>query len=144
MPVDGKSGDGKPAPGADPGRGVKGDLSPEERLALERRSGELGRKLDAARETGVHGGRPRASGGRDNSGALGRAMRLSAELIGGVVAGGALGWYLDKWLGNQKPWLFILFFLLGAAAGMMNVIRGAMREKTPPLPSVKDERDEDK
>ena len=71
-------------------------------------------------------------------------MRLSAELIGGVVAGGAIGWYLDKWLGNEKPWLFILFFLLGAAAGMMNVIRAAMREKTPPLPSVKDERDEDK
>ena len=38
----------------------------------------------------------------------------------------------------------VLFFLLGAAAGMLNVIRAAMREKTPPLPSVKDERDDDK
>jgi F0F1-type ATP synthase assembly protein I len=39
--------------------------------------------------------------------------------------------------------MFILFFLLGAAAGMINVIRIAMREKTPPPPSAKDERDED-
>ncbi len=100
--------------------------------------------LEAARETGAHGGRTKASGGSGNSGAMGRAMRLSAELIGGVVAGGLIGWYLDKWLGNEKPWLFILFFLIGAAAGMMNVIRASMREKTPPLPSVKDERDEDK
>ena len=74
---------------------------------------------------------------------MGRALRLSAELIGGIVVGSAIGWYLDGVLGNQKPYLFILFFLLGAAAGMLNVIRTAMREKTPPLPSVKDERDED-
>lgn len=133
MPVDGK-----------PGSAPHGNLTPEERAALERRSGELGRKLEAARETGTHGRRPKPSSGSGNSGAMGRAMRLSAELVGGVVVGGAIGWYLDKWLGNEKPWLFILFFLLGAASGMLNVIRAAMREKTPPLPSAPDERDEDK
>lgn len=74
---------------------------------------------------------------------MGRALRLSAELIGGIVVGSAIGWYLDGALGNKKPYLFILFFLLGAAAGMLNIIRTALREKTPPLPSVKDERDED-
>lgn len=117
-------------------------MTPEERAALEKRSSELGRKLSAARQTG--NGAPKASpsdGGRGE--AMGRALRLSAELIGGIVVGSAIGWYLDGVLGNRKPYLFILFFLLGAAAGMLNVIRTAMREKTPPLPSVKDERDED-
>jgi ATP synthase protein I len=130
MPVDGK-----------PGQGPRGELSPEERAALEKRSNELGQKLDAVRQTDE--GR-RKVGARDGRGeAMGRALRLSAELIAGVVVGSAIGWYLDKLMGNQKPYMFILFFLLGAAAGMMNVIRTAMREKTPPLPSVKDERDED-
>jgi len=130
MPVDGK-----------PGQGPRGELSPEERAALEQRSNELGRKLDAARQTGKGS---RQEGARDGRGeALGRAFRLSAELIAGIVVGSAIGWYLDWLMGNQKPFMFILFFLLGAAAGMMNVIRVAMREKTPPLPSVKDERDED-
>ncbi|MGD9804164.1 MAG: AtpZ/AtpI family protein [Hyphomicrobiaceae bacterium] len=130
MPVDGK-----------PGQGPRGELSPEERAALEKRSNELGQKLDAVRQTDE--GR-RKAGARDGRGeAMGRALRLSAELIAGVVVGSAIGWYLDKLMGNQKPYMFILFFLLGAAAGMMNVIRTAMREKTPPLPSVKDERDED-
>ena len=132
MPVDGK-----------PGPKPHGDLSPEERAALERRSSELGRKLDAARHAGELGSRPKPHSNGDRGGAMGRAMRLSAELVGGVVVGSLIGWYLDKWLGNEKPWLFILFFLFGAAAGMLNIIRGAMREKTPPLPSVKDERDED-
>ena len=69
-------------------------------------------------------------------------MRASADLIGGIVAGGLIGWYLDKWLGTDKPVMFVLFFLLGAAAGILNVIRVAMREKTPPAPSVPDD-DED-
>lgn len=130
MPVDGK-----------PGQGPRGELSPEERAALERRSSELGRKLDAARQTGQGG---RQTGGRDGRGeAMGRALRLSAELIAGIVVGSAIGWYLDGLMGNRKPFMFILFFLLGAAAGMINVIRIAMREKTPPPPSAKDERDED-
>lgn len=64
-------------------------------------------------------------------------MRAAAELIGGVVVGGALGWFLDQWL-NTKPWLFIVCFLLGSAAGMLNIIRSASQEKTPPAPSVKD------
>lgn len=130
MPVDGK-----------PGQGPRGELSPEERAALEQRSNELGRKLDAVRQAG---GGSRQNGARDGRGeAMGRALRLSAELIAGVVVGSAIGWYLDKLMGNQKPFMFILFFLLGAAAGMMNVIRTAMRENTPPPPSGKDERDED-
>lgn len=128
--------DGKPGPGP------RGELSPEDRARLERRSSELGRKLDEARQTeGARRGTA-AKGGKGE--AMGRALRLSAELIGGIVVGGAIGWYLDGVLGNQKPYLFILFFLLGAAAGMLNVIRSALREKTPPLPSVKDERDEDR
>ncbi|MDX2157392.1 MAG: AtpZ/AtpI family protein [Hyphomicrobiaceae bacterium] len=132
MPDDGK-----------PGHEPRGELSPEERAALERRSSELGRKLDVARQTGTSGHRPGQAGdGAGNGKAMGRAMRLSAELVAGVVVGGAIGWWLDQWLDNKKPWLFILFFLLGAAAGMLNLIRAAMREKTPSLPSVKDERDQ--
>jgi ATP synthase protein I len=114
-------------------------LTPEERRELERRSSELGRKLREARQE--QGGQRRTSAGSGKSEAMARAFRVSAELIGGIVVGGAMGWYLDSWLGS-RPWLFILFFLLGTAAGMMNVIRMALREKTPPLPSVPDERDE--
>ncbi len=131
MSVDGKS-----------GREPKGAISPEERAALERRSGELGRKLEEARHEQL-GARPGPAASSDKGAAMGKALRLSAELLAGIIVGSAIGWYLDKWLGNQKPWFFILFFLLGAAAGMMNLIRSAMREKTPPLPSVRDERDDD-
>lgn len=122
--------------------GPRGEMAPEDRDAFKKRSEELGRKLDQMQH------RREETAGKTTSGAgkgdaMSRALRVSAELIGGIVVGSAIGWYLDGWLGNQKPWFFVLFFLLGAAAGMMNIIRMAMRERTPPLPSVKDEREDD-
>lgn len=134
MSVDGNSGS---AP--------HGNLSPEERAALEQRSSDLGRKLEQARHAQPGGRQPADAGdtGGKSGAAMGRAMRLSAELIAGVLVGGVFGWYVDQWLGNKKPWFFIVFFLLGAAAGMLNLIRAAMRETTPRRPSVRDERDED-
>ena len=42
---------------------------------------------------------------------MGRAWRVAAELIGGIIVGSAIGYFLDRWLGLNKPWFFILFFL---------------------------------
>ena len=46
----------------------------------------------------------------------------------GSLSAVLIGWALDRWLGNEKPWLFILFFLLGAAAGILNVVRMAAKD----------------
>jgi ATP synthase protein I len=56
--------------------------------------------------------------------AAGWVFRLSVELVVGLVVGGGIGWLLDRWLGTS-PLLLILFFLVGAAAGMYNVVRAA-------------------
>lgn len=119
-----------------------GGLSPEDRAAFENRAAEIGDKLNQAKgrhpsSVGQVGG-----GSSDKGAALGRALRISTELIGGIVVGCAIGWALDRWLGNEKPWFFILFFVLGAAAGITNVVRSASKEKTPPAPSVPDEDDD--
>jgi ATP synthase protein I len=50
------------------------------------------------------------------------AFRIGTELVAGIAVGVGIGWALDRWLGT-KPWLMIAFFVLGAAAGMMNVFR---------------------
>ena len=53
---------------------------------------------------------------------LGFAFRISTELVAGVVLGVAIGLGLDYWL-DTRPWFMILFFFLGAGAGMLNVYR---------------------
>jgi ATP synthase protein I len=56
--------------------------------------------------------------------ALGKALRLSTELVAGVFVGGLIGWFLDRWTG-LSPLFLIIFLLLGIAAGIMNAVRAA-------------------
>ena len=53
---------------------------------------------------------------------LGFAFRISTELVAGVAMGVGIGLGLDYWL-DTRPWFMIVFFFLGAAAGMLNVYR---------------------
>mgnify|MGYP000930959243 CR=1 FL=1 len=53
---------------------------------------------------------------------LGVAFTVTAYIVTGIAVGAGLGWLLDAWLGT-KPWLFVVFFFLGAASGMLNVYR---------------------
>ena len=57
---------------------------------------------------------------------MGNAFKLGTELVAAVGVGTIIGFILDSWFGT-KPWLILIFFFLGAAAGMLNVIRAANR-----------------
>tara|TARA_B100001248_G_scaffold115199_1_gene86224 strand:- start:54 stop:338 length:285 start_codon:yes stop_codon:yes gene_type:complete len=57
---------------------------------------------------------------------MGNAFKLGTELVAAVAVGTIIGFILDTWF-DTKPWLIIIFFFLGAAAGMLNVIRAANR-----------------
>ena len=57
---------------------------------------------------------------------MGSAFKLGTELVAAVAVGTIIGFILDNWF-DTKPWLIIIFFFLGAAAGMLNVIRAANR-----------------
>ena len=57
---------------------------------------------------------------------MGNAFKLGTELVASVAVGTIIGFILDNWFGT-KPWLIIIFFFLGAVAGMLNVIRAAKR-----------------
>jgi len=56
----------------------------------------------------------------------GTGIQVGVELIAGVAGGGLLGYGLDRWLATW-PLLFIVFFFLGAGAGMLNAYRHIRR-----------------
>ena len=59
-----------------------------------------------------------------NAASLGKAMKISTELVAAVVVGTTIGFILDNSF-DTKPWLTIVFFFMGVAAGIMNVIKSA-------------------
>ena len=64
---------------------------------------------------------------KENRGSfMGNAFKLGTELVAAVLVGTIIGFILDTWF-DTKPWLIIIFFFLGAAAGMLNVIKTANR-----------------
>ncbi|HML27520.1 MAG TPA: AtpZ/AtpI family protein [Hyphomicrobium sp.] len=127
-------------------RPESGEISPEDREAIRKRSAELGQKLDAFKAQKAKAERSVGGGPQDQS-AYGAAFKFAAELIVGVVVGGGIGWALDRQFGTA-PWLMIVMVIIGFAAGLLNVVRAAQeaQAKNEPLqkaaPSVKDDDDE--
>ncbi|MBT5766361.1 MAG: F0F1 ATP synthase assembly protein [Kordiimonadaceae bacterium] len=81
---------------------------------------DLSSRVSAAREANE----PKESRGFREATTYGIATRLVAELVAGILVGVLFGWYLDQFL-NTKPWLMIILIMIGAAAGIMNVMRAA-------------------
>jgi ATP synthase protein I len=107
------------------GEGVgRGEISPADRADFERRVGDLGKQLGEARSQYAEGEPPKDSAVRARGMAYG--LRMASELVGAVLVGGLIGYFLDQWLGSW-PWMFLVFFMLGFAAGVLNVIRGFTR-----------------
>ena len=57
---------------------------------------------------------------------LGQAFKMSTELVSAVLVGTIIGFILDNWFGT-KPWLILIFFFVGVAAGIMNVVKTAKK-----------------
>ena len=61
---------------------------------------------------------------KKNTSSLGAALKLSTEMVAAVLVGSIIGFILDNWF-DSKPWLTVIFFFAGSAAGILNVIRSA-------------------
>ncbi len=118
----------------------RGEISAEDRAKFKERASNLSKKLDAVKARNA----PPDPVDRVRGAAMGQAMKIAIELVVGVAVGGFIGWYLDGQLGT-KPWLLIVFLILGFSAGMANIIRTArkLQAQAEPLqraaPAVKDD-----
>ena len=61
-----------------------------------------------------------------NAASLGKALKISTELVASVVVGSTIGFLLDNWF-DTKPLLIICFFIMGVAAGILNVFKSAKK-----------------
>jgi F0F1-type ATP synthase assembly protein I len=77
----------------------------------------------------------------------GALSSVGLSFVFAIVIGAWVGRKMDTWLGTA-PWLFMLFFFAGLAAGVLNVYRtvsrafppSSARPVTPPVPTEDDDR----
>ena len=69
--------------------------------------------------------KPEANGEGANSG-FGMAYRVSIELVVALVVCTGIGWGLDQLFG-WTPWAMLAGLVLGAAAGINNAVKTAMK-----------------
>jgi ATP synthase protein I len=80
----------------------------------------LDEQLDKARAARRPGQTTDGNPGLQQGLALG--LRIGVELVTAVIVSVGLGWAIDRWLGT-RPWVMLVMFFLGVAAGMLNVYR---------------------
>jgi ATP synthase protein I len=108
------------------GNGSRKQSSSDE-AALSARLGSLDQRLSEVRDsrkirTDQSGNEQDAAQAKASAMAVG--LRLSSELVAGVLVGAGLGWGFDRLL-STSPWGLIIFLLLGFTAGVINVMRAA-------------------
>jgi ATP synthase protein I len=126
---------------------ARGEISPEDRAAFKKRAASLGARLEQvkAESRAKRGPDPDA---RARGNALGQAMKIAIELVVGIAVGGFVGKVLDDQFGT-KPWLLIVFLMLGFIAGLLNIVRTARRLQAEAEPlqrsakAVPDDEDDD-
>jgi len=79
-------------------------------------------RLEGARKGPIDPTRVEKENISEKGSALSLAFRVGVELISAVAVGTGIGWGLDYWLGT-RPWLMLVFIILGGAAGVVNVYR---------------------
>jgi len=107
--------DGAYPPAAFRRRTGGGESLGDERDGFERRLREARARQGLDKPAG-------SSGGGLPAGPWGIGFRAGVEVVSALVVGVVIGLLLDRWLGTW-PWLFLLFFVAGSAAGILNVYR---------------------
>ena len=103
------------------------DQSSSDEAALSARLGNLDQrlsKIQGSRKIGTDQPGSEQDAAQARASAMAVGLRLSSELVAGVLAGAALGWGFDRLL-STSPWGLIVFLLLGFTAGVINVMRAA-------------------
>jgi F0F1-type ATP synthase assembly protein I len=62
--------------------------------------------------------------------AMSLGLRAGSEFVSAVIIGLGIGWVLDRAL-HTNPAFLIVFFLIGVAAGIWNVIRLTSPKRSP-------------
>ena len=121
----------------EPKRGVKQWLRTPKIATTQRRCARASTDCQASLKVGPRRRphpEPRREAKPDGVGsAMSLGLRAGSEFVSAVIVGLGIGWVIDRGLGTNPAFL-IVFFLVGVAAGVWNVIRLTSPKAAPIQP----------
>lgn len=91
--------------------------------SLKAKTGSLAERIRKARSDRSASEAARTMRQGEMTGA-GRGLRMASEIVAAVIVGAILGFGLDSLLGT-RPLFLVVMFMVGFAAGVLNVVRAA-------------------
>ncbi|MDY8107928.1 AtpZ/AtpI family protein [Fulvimarina sp. 2208YS6-2-32] len=113
-------------PGDQPGPSA--ERTPEEWAA---RRAALERKLAARSSERASEAKRIASSGSGMQG-MAEGLKLASEFAAGIIVGGAIGYFFDRYAGTS-PFGLIIFLMFGFAAGIRNILRSVAPKPVAPV-----------
>lgn len=98
--------DGQPAKGS-PARAETSDLAARIRRTQEARQATQGGQTETR---------------QGDMSALARGLRIGSEFVAAILVGSGIGFLIDHFAGTS-PWALLIMFMMGFAAGILNVTR---------------------
>ena len=88
-------------------------------MSILKKNDDLSNRIDKALKKE---GKKETTDKNNNHSLVNSFSRVATELLAGLLIGAGIGWTIDKWI-DSSPWFLIIFFLLGGAAGILNLWR---------------------
>lgn len=110
--------------------GAQARSGPSSDAELSAKLRRLDARLSEIRSDRAENPSPQGRMAADGS-ALARGLRLVSEFVAGIVAGGLLGWIIDRLAGTQ-PIVLMIGLLFGFAAGLRNLYRATQAQPRQP------------
>ena len=115
------------------GRDTQGS-GPSSEADLSAKLRHIDARLSEIRPDRAPSAKPEGRLAADGS-AMARGMKLVSEFVAGIVAGGLLGWLVDRYAGIQ-PFGLLIGLMFGFAAGLRNLYRATQSQSgVPPGPT---------
>ena len=105
---------------------AKSSDNPDGRRSSPSRSSETSelaariRKAQEARSLAGNSGEPASRQGDMTM--LARGLRIAAEFVAAILVGSGIGYLIDQ-IAGTTPWALLVMFMVGFAAGILNVTR---------------------
>ncbi len=83
---------------------------------------DLAQRIKRAQDARVAANGGNAASRQGDMSGLARGLRIGTEFVAAVLVGTGIGYVIDQ-IAGTSPWAMLIMFMMGFAAGILNVIR---------------------